>query len=130
MMHAGESLVKVVLSFGSNCGDRIANIVNALEWFRSLATDCCFSSIYETPEIHGHGAPYMNAVGSGFVNADFDAFLRLTKLYEVKNGRDTSSRLQGKVPIDIDIVICDNDILRPLDFGCEFFQIGYKELLK
>lgn len=129
-MLAGESLVKVVLSFGSNCGDRIANIVNALEWFRSLAADCCLSSIYETPEIHGHGAPYMNAVASGYIVVDFDSFERQTKLYEVRNGRDTSSRLQGKVPIDIDIVMRDNEILRPLDFSCEFFQIGYKELPK
>lgn len=129
-MLARESFVKVVLSFGSNCGDRIANIVNALEWFSSLATDSCFSSIYETPEIHGHGTPYMNAVASGYIVVDFDSFERQTKLYEVRNGRDTSCRLQGKVPIDIDIVICNNDILRPYDFGCEFFQIGYMELLK
>ncbi len=130
MMLDEESLVKVVLSFGSNSGNRTANITDALEWFDSIATDCSFSSIYETPEIHGHGAPYMNAVASGFINVDFGSFERLSKLYEVKKGRDTSCRLQGKVPIDIDIVICDNDILRPLDFGCEFFQIGYKELLK
>lgn len=130
MMLDGESLVKVVLSFGSNSGDRTANITDALEWFGSLASDCRFSSIYETPEIHGHGAPYMNAVASGSLDVDLCSFERLTKLYEVKKGRDTSCRLQGKVPIDIDIVIWNTDILRHNDFGCEFFQIGYREILK
>lgn len=129
MMLGEESLVRVVLSFGSNSGNRTANITNALEWFGSIATDCRFSSIYETPEIHGHDASYMNAVASGMIGYDFFYFDRLTKLYEVKNGRDTSCRLQGKVPIDIDIVILGNDVLRPLDFECEFFQIGYKEIL-
>lgn len=129
-MIGAESHVKVTLSFGSNSGDRVSNVFKALKWFESEAKDCCVSSIYETPEIHGHGAPYMNAVASGFIVADFDSFERQTKLYEVRNGRDTSSRLQGKVPIDIDIVMRNNEIIRPLDFVCDFFQIGYREILK
>lgn len=125
----GESLVKVTLSFGSNSGKRVVNINNALKWFESVSIDCRFSSVYETPEIHGHGAPYMNAVASGFTGYDFDTLNRLAKVFEVKNGRDTTCRLQGIVPIDVDIVIWDKEIIRPKDFACEFFQIGYKEIV-
>lgn len=128
MVSDGQPLERVILSFGSNCGDRTVNITNALKWFESVAADCHFSSIYETPEIHGYGGPYMNAVASGFTGYDFESLNRLAKIYEIENGRNESCRLQGRVPIDIDIVLWNNETLRPQDFAREFFQIGFHEI--
>ena len=119
----------VTLSFGSNHGDRMRNVAAAIGWFQTVATGCRVSSIYETPDVTGHGAPYMNAVASGCTELDYCALNRLAKDFEVEYGRDADCRKRGVVPIDIDIVIWKSETLRPLDFSREFFQIGYREIL-
>ena len=78
----------VTLSFGSNHGDRMRNVAAAIGWFQTVATGCRVSSIYETPDVTGHGAPYMNAVASGCTELDFCALNRLAKDFEVEYGRD------------------------------------------
>ena len=119
----------VTLSFGSNHGDRMRNVAAAIGWFQTVATGCRVSSIYETPDVTGHGAPYMNAVASGCTELDYCALNRLAKDFEVEYGRDADCRKRGVVPIDIDIVIWKSETLRPLDFSREVFQIGYREIL-
>ena len=119
----------VTVSFGSNHGDRERNVAAAISWFETVATGCRVSSIYETPEVNGHGTPYMNAVASGCTNLDYCALNRLAKDFEVECGRDADCRKRGVVPIDIDIVIWKSETLRPLDFSRDFFQIGYREIL-
>lgn len=118
----------VTVSFGSNFGDRTGNVARALKWFESIVCDCRISSIYETPEIHGIGKPYMNAVAVGTTMHDLESLTRLSKTYEIENGRSMSRRRNGEVPIDIDIVVCNSEILRPLDFSRSFFQIGFREV--
>lgn len=118
----------VILSFGSNFGDRKKNVADALKWFGTMASDCRFSSIYETPEVHGKGAAYMNAVALGTTSLDFGSLNKLAKTFELNNGRNDFHRSRGEVPIDIDVVMWDNETLRPKDFSCDFFQIGYREI--
>lgn len=118
----------VILSFGSNFGDRKKNVADALKWFGTMASDCRFSSIYETPEVHGNGAAYMNAVALGTTSLDLGSLNKLAKTFELNNGRDDFHRSRGEVPIDIDVVMWDNETLRPMDFSCDFFQIGYREI--
>lgn len=119
---------RITVSFGSNFGDRKKNVGNALRWFGSVAQECVLSSIYETPEIHGIGTPYMNAVATGVIKGDIEEVISMTKIFEKENGRDSDRRAKGEVPIDIDIVMRDSEILRPQDFSREFFQIGFREV--
>lgn len=114
-----------VLSFGSNCGDRNRNVQRALDWLSLNFSDPKVSGIYETPEIHGVGNPYMNAVGSCKVECSLSELIAFTKEYENSNGRDSECRQRGDVPIDIDVVVWNNEIVRPLDYSCSFFKIGY-----
>lgn len=116
----------VVLSFGSNCGDRSKNVEKALDWIKGISSGAVCSIIYETPEIHGIGAPYMNAVCRCHISYSLTQFLAITKEYETVNGRDSECRIRGEVPIDIDVVIWNDKIIRPKDYSCSFFQIGYK----
>lgn len=118
----------VVLSVGSNCDDRTANVADAIRWLTEILHSASHSSIYETPELYGRGAPYMNAVVAGATDmAAPELDIRL-KLYERTHGRDDEARNKGKVPVDIDIVVFDGDVIRPLDYSQRFFQIGATQL--
>lgn len=119
---------RVTVSFGSNYGDRRANVETALEWFKSIAFDIQSSSVYETPEVHGYGDLYMNAVAKGSLRLDHDTFNFLTKQYELDHGRNRERRCRGEVPIDIDIVVWNKILMRPKDFTSSFFQQGLNEI--
>lgn len=118
----------VIISIGSNTAEKNNNVLKALNWFEGISDSFVSSGIYETPEVHGRGESYMNAVGRGYVSCNFETLLNLCKRYELLFGRTDEMRLLGKVPIDIDIVVWNDDIIRPLDFNREFFQIGYSEI--
>lgn len=121
---------KLVISLGSNCGDRTKNVREAANWIARLLQDTRCSDIYETPEIHGIGDPYMNAVIIGESSDDYDALNSSFKQYEILAGRDAGARSRGEVPIDIDIVIWNDNLLRNSDYSANFFQIGYLALIK
>lgn len=123
-----RELNTVVVSLGSNYGDRRGNVSKALDWFKLSFSDCEASDIYETPEIHGIGSPYMNAVCVCKVACERTELEAALKQYEKDNGRDASARARGDVPVDIDIVIWNGEVVRPKDFACNFFRIGLRTL--
>ncbi|MDE7441374.1 MAG: 2-amino-4-hydroxy-6-hydroxymethyldihydropteridine diphosphokinase [Muribaculaceae bacterium] len=121
---------EVFLSFGSNYGDKKGNVEAALRWIGSLLDDMQSSDVYETPEVHGYGASYFNAVACGKIGLELEEFNRRLKVYERDCGRTEEARIRKEVPIDIDIVIWDGEIIRPVDFSREFFRIGYEDIRK
>lgn len=119
----------VVLSLGSNCGDRADNVSKAMEWLKTtILTEAECSQIYETAPVGHSGVNYMNAVVSGCFSGILDSLEKECKEYELEHGRDTESRRFNRVPVDIDIVIADEEIIRPRDFKCSFFQKGFRQL--
>lgn len=118
--------VDIVLSVGSNRSSE--DVVKAIDWIRTVLSRCEVSSIYQTPPIQGYGKPYKNAVVKGASNLEEDTLNTIIKEYELRNGRDAKARIEGNVPIDIDIVIRNGEVIRPRDFNQSFFQIGFSEL--
>ncbi len=86
------------------------------------------SRIYETPEIHGRDITYMNAVASLETSMELDELITLFKAYELSSGRDQLCRIEDKVPIDIDVVMWNDDVIRPKDFSSSFFALGFSDL--
>ena len=121
-------MVSVVISIGSNYGDRESNMKIALTWLEKELMQVKSSRIYETPCALKAGKPYLNAVISGFYQGDGFQLENLLKEKEREMGRNFQCREKGDVPIDIDLVICDRVIKKEWDFRQKFFQIGYKEL--
>ena len=121
---------KAIISLGSNCGDKIANVKSALEWLsESNAVELIASSgIYETPEIHGRAITYMNAVAVISFDLNTDEINSEFKKYEVSFGRTEACRKSGLVPIDIDIVLLNSEVIRPQDYNSQFFTIGFNEI--
>lgn len=115
---------EVILSVGSNVTPRRDRVAAALALMDSLLNEGVASGIYETPEIHGMGRPYMNAVIFGKTEIDFEHLKATTKRIELEAGRNDEARRRGDVPVDIDIVVWNRQVLRPNDYRQPFFRIG------
>lgn len=119
---------EVVVSIGSNFGDRKSMVGMAIDWLSKELSDFRSSRIYETPS-EGHvGSNYMNAVCEGVTRMSRENLENLCKEYERCAGRDSECRAKGNVPIDLDIVIYDGEVVRPTDYRRSFFKIGFGEL--
>lgn len=117
-----------MFSIGAEDGDRRQSVSDALAWLSSFLDSFECSEIYETPPVGHSGSNYMNAVAIGRSDMDCEEINHLCKQYEVANGRDALARREKKVPIDIDIVMADGNVLREKDYKCGYFKIGYNRL--
>lgn len=122
-------MISVVLSIGSNCGDRPSLVKETIEWLKTVLIQMDYSDIYETPCALKAGKPYMNAVVKGFFQGDGMDLESMLKDKEREMGRDQKCREKGDVPVDIDIVIENGGIIKPWDFRQKFFQTGYSQLI-
>ena len=121
-------MVEVTISIGSNCGDKAKNVADAISWLKSILIQTRCSSIYETPCALDSGKQYMNAVISGFYQGvGYDLEDKL-KEKEHEMGRNSECREKGLVPIDMDIVIMDGEIVKPWDYRQKFFRLGLSEI--
>lgn len=127
-MRPGE-LHEVVLGLGANCGDRRGNVKRGLARLEALFPGLRHSEIYETPDSHGGPRKYMNAVAMLRTSASPTELQVLTKGLERDFGRDTDARLRGDVPLDVDVVVYDRQVLKPRDFAAPFFTIGLRQLM-
>lgn len=120
----------VFLSIGSNSTDCDVQMRKCIDWISSILNNCRVSHIYETPAINGKGGSYLNAVVHGQTSNDYETLKRIMKEYETINGRTSESKKKGSIPIDIDVVVWNNEILRQSDFCHSYFQIGWLNLNK
>lgn len=118
--------IEAIFSIGSNYGDRYEHIRMGLEWLSGHLSNFRSSPIYATPDCHGGCHEYLNAVARGMTLSSPEELDRLCKEYEAANGRNKAMRETDSVPVDIDLVVYDKDVIRPKDFKCEFFQFGYQ----
>ena len=118
---------EVVISIGSNTDDAHAQVLGALNWLANVLSEVHCSSIYTTAALHG-GSTYTNAVAIGWSDMELSHLQALLKDYEIDCGRDEAMRAQHLVPIDLDVVIYDSEVLKERDFQQNFFTKGYNEL--
>ena len=102
----------VYFGLGSNLGDRLVNLRNALEKLRTLGKIEAVSSVYETLAWGGVPQPdYLNACVKVEAAETIvpHALLRTVKTFEQELGRVPSVRW-GERKIDIDILLIDDMI--------------------
>ena len=119
---------KFVLSLGSNSGDRQHQMDLAFSHLKSVFNDVESSAIYETDALNGKDAPYLNSVIVGYTNMSYDETVDYMKQWEKNCGRTSESKLKGIIPIDIDVVVWNETIVRPKDFEMSYFTRGYQQL--
>lgn len=120
--------MKYIIGLGSNDGDREAHLQYALNALTELADSLFSSTHYESPALGGGKTHYLNAVAEMTTHLDIESLNKELKHIELITGRDASARAEGRVPLDADIVIAGNKIIRPKDFAQFFFKRGYEEL--
>ncbi|MGN1238558.1 MAG: 2-amino-4-hydroxy-6-hydroxymethyldihydropteridine diphosphokinase [Muribaculaceae bacterium] len=118
----------LTLSIGSNSKDREWQMKHGIEWLKHIFSDAKVSSVYNSVAVNGRDSDYLNAVMTASTKLDLDDTIALMKQYEAVCGRTPASKLQGVIPIDIDIVLWNNDVIRPNDFARQYFQRGWQEL--
>lgn len=117
-----------VFSIGSNYGAKHENVEDACRWLSGFLGEFKKSTVYETNPLKGKGANYANAVVSGYYLGDFNELYNRCKEYEKSMGRTADMKKEGFIPIDIDIVIADENILRRRDFDSLYFKKGFDEI--
>ncbi|MCM1503678.1 MAG: 2-amino-4-hydroxy-6-hydroxymethyldihydropteridine diphosphokinase [Muribaculum sp.] len=120
---------RLIISIGSNSPDRATKITDALNWLGSLFYISSRSEIYSTPEYSGRFDPYLNCVVEALTEISSPEEIIISfKNYEQARGRTPESKSSGRVPIDLDLISFNADIIRPKEFHREYFLIGYKTL--
>lgn len=121
---------RVVIGLGSNTADRHAMMHEAVAYLVGMLENVIVSEIYPTePECEAKH-PYLNAVVSGETDLGRDELSEAMKNYERRNGRTDEGKLRDIIPIDLDLVVYGEDVLRPDDFKREYFTTGYRQLIK
>ena len=99
------------LSLGTNLGDRLANLQNALIAFPPKVTPVVYSSIYESePWGYSDQPQFLNQVISAQTNLEPLSLLTFLKDTELRLGRRETFRFGPRL-IDLDILFYDDLVL-------------------
>ena len=109
---------RIILSFGSNLGDREKNITNAINMLKDMGviTSIVTSDIVESPALLLDNSPdewdkdFYNLVLSAKTSLDPIGFFRVIKRVESEFGRKNSPKWSPRI-IDIDILFYDDIVL-------------------
>ena len=124
----------VIISIGSNTPDKWERVAGALQWLSECTMSGRKSTIYSSlPE--GNCAsrikyPYANAVYSALTPYPRQVIEEMLKNYEAENGRTPQMKQFGIVPIDLDLVYFDEELLRPVEITRSYFRRGYDEICR
>lgn len=122
----------VIISIGSNTPDKWERVSRALQWLSEWTMSGRKSTIYSSlPE--GSCAEkirytYANAVYAALTPHPREVIEEMLKNYEVENGRTPQMKQFGIVPVDLDLVYFDEELLRPVEITRSYFRRGYDEL--
>ena len=121
-----------IISLGSNLpiAEAEAKLAAAQSFLRDLLSDdILFSSQYSTPGVgSGVGKTYVNSVAFGLTSLTEEQIIPALKAYEIDNGRDLETKRQGIVPIDIDLLIFGENIIKPRDLSQSYVTRGLREI--
>ena len=118
----------VVLSLGSNSADKNKKMNACINELKNIFVDVKVSCVYETKALNGIDNNYLNAVLSGYCCDSYDELKAKMKQYEIELGRTKESKLNGVVPIDVDIVLWNGNVVKDNDFKQIYFQLGWNEI--
>ncbi len=110
------------LCIGSNCGNRSAGIAAAVGRIGSVASVMRLSQVLESKDVTGRGSLYLNQVVVCATDMELAGFKDCLAAFEAAGGRRSSSKAEGMMPIDIDLVVWDGKIVSRSDFDADYFK--------
>lgn len=112
---------QLTLCIGSNIASRQAAIEDALAAIAHLARIDWHSGLHESRDVTGRGNNYLNLVVEGRTELDFNDLRSEMKALEARAGRTPESKTSGIMPLDVDIVVWDGQIVSEVDFNSKYF---------
>lgn len=119
---------RYIISIGSNLPTGAEEVEKAISWLETSLGIISATPTYTTPDaFHPDGAPYNNALAIVTTDIESDLLTQLFKEYEKRRGRKPGCK---EIPVDLDPVCRDNEILRPRDYSAPYFLEGLYLLSK
>ena len=118
-----------VICIGSNTADREARVKQAIAAFATLGSIMRQSSIYDNAADNGIDPPYLNTVILLATVLSHAELCAKCCHIEAAAGRTPESKARGAVPLDADVVIFNNAVMRPRDNARPYFTMGYKQIV-
>lgn len=119
----------IVICIGSNTANRQEIVAQTVARLGGLMSNMRQSSVYECESHSGIGDPYINTVIQGGTTLSYEQLHSFTKQLERDMGRTPQSKATGIMPLDIDIVLCNNQVIHPHDYELYHFRHGYEQIL-
>lgn len=120
---------RAIIGIGSNIPDAKQRVKECCNDISAITDQSQFSSIYETAAVGTKPQPnYHNCVGVVATTATYEELKQQFKEYERIAGRLPEHKKEGKVIIDIDIVVWNGDIIKPVDLIRTYMTIGMNEM--
>ena len=111
-----------IICLGSNTPDREMRIDNSCKKMADKAEIKRHSKIIISEDITGHGASYINQSIEITTNLTLAELRTFIHEIEQSEGRTPKSKAKGQMPIDIDIVIWNNEIISSENYTQPYFQ--------
>ena len=120
---------QAIIGLASNRTDGNILLQQAIEILTHTSVSVKFSTCYSTAPVGTHSKnDYWNCVGIVESELDFEKLKQHYKEMEKDAGRQPDSKQTGDVPLDIDIVVWNEKIIRPRDYEQDYFQKGLIQL--
>ena len=120
---------KLIISLGSNSSDRERQMECAVQHLTQILSKTVMSDIYESPAHNGVDAPYLNAVMLASTTKSIEEINAAFKQWEIECGRTAVSKQQGVIPIDLDVVVWNGEVIRATDCSRDYVSKGVAQLL-
>ena len=118
-----------LLTLCSNTKDCAILMSKASDEIKNISDNSIFSSVYSTiAEGKGYSGTYLNCVALIYTNKEILFWEDYFKELEIRDGRDENCRKNKIVPIDADITIWNNDIIRSGNLKMNYIKKGIEEL--
>lgn len=119
---------KGILVLGSNFRKE-EKIEKARKALQSLFPDICFAeAVYTKPVDCNCTENFLNQVAAITTGHSQEQVCCLLKEIECSLGRTPGDKAKCQIPIDIDLVMWNNSILKPADLSREYIHRGIEEL--
>lgn len=114
---------RLIISLGSN-QDAEAKLAEARSFLYKRFLVIYFSETIHTEPVGMPGAtPFLNQVALTFTAASPEEVREDFKKIENWLGRTPESKQQGQIPIDLDLLLWDDTVLKPDDWEREYVQL-------
>ena len=120
---------KVILCLGSN-QDCESNMSSAGELLRRYFCRISFSDpVYTDPVGLSGSGQFLNQVAVAYTDCRPEEVRLALKTMERTLGRTEERKEKGQIPIDIDLLLWNDEILKPADWAREYIQLLYRSVL-